>query len=193
MQTVKLPITLLVVFILSGCIQYSLVPAGEVNIKDIKVTTGMAWNKSPFKLGPNTTVWTADGESLNQVIFIQGVGNGQTVFKDTNKDVVMPKFSDSILLHEIEDLLVTSITNLYSGQITVEPSNLKPVSFNNKSGIQFDLRYYTIDGMAIRGKAKAAISEGKLYAIIYTAADLHYYEKYEAEVDALLDTASIDA
>ena len=192
MNIIRLMGIFTIVLMLGGCIQYTLVPVGEVSVKSIKTSTGMSWNKSPFNFGPKTTVWTADGESLDQIIFIHDIANGETLFKNASKDVVMPHFSDAMLLHEIEDLLITSLTNLYNGQITVESSNLRPTQFSDKNGIQFDLKYYSIDGLAIKGKAKAAVNDGKFYAIVYTAADLHYYGKYEAEVDAILNAASIE-
>ena len=193
MKYVRLSALLLLNLLLGGCIQYTLVPAGEVTVNTIKTQTSLDWNKSPFKLGPSTTVWTADGELLNQVIFVHGVKDGGTLFNSTSKDVVMPKFSNNILPHEIEDLIITSLTNLYSGQITIETSNLKPVKFGEASGIEFELHYYSVGGLSTKGKVKATISDGTLFAIIFTAADLHYFDKYQSEVNALFEAARIES
>lgn len=182
-------ITLIV--LLSGCGQYTLVPAGNAKTTAISVDTPIAWNQSPFTLGPSTTVWTADGETLNRVIFINGVEDGLAVFKNTSQDITMPLFDKSMLPHEIEELIISSIDNLSQGQVKIDATNLRPANFGTLDGFRFDLEYFTVNGLLTRGSALATINDGKLYAIIFNAASLHYYEKYSQEVEKMFSSISI--
>lgn len=177
---------------LAGCVQYSLVPAGAaVSAKGITVTPPMDWNKSPANLGKKVEIWTRDGVSLDQLIFIGGVSDGETLFKSWNKALPMPAFNAGMLPNDVEDLVKTSLKNLAGGEIQIDTSNLKPTEFGGTFGFEFELDYFEKSGLKKRGNAFAAIKDEQLFVILFTAADLHYFGEHLPEVRKLFESAVI--
>ncbi|TQV74184.1 hypothetical protein FKG94_16385 [Exilibacterium tricleocarpae] len=177
---------------LSGCVQYSLVPAKTTTGGGIQITPSIAWNKAPSQYNPgkNTEVWTADGQSLNQLVFVGGVSTGSPIFKQPNKNIPMPAFSSDMLPNEIEEMVETSIKNRYNGQVAVDTSNLRPAKFGDNRGFRFNVEYFTVNGLQTKGDVIASIKDDQLYMIIFTAAGMHYYDKYIGEVEKLFASAA---
>ncbi len=184
-------LSLCIVFWLAGCVQYTLVKTGAQKVGKIQLNVAEPWNKSPHKMGPKVTTWTSDGMFLNKLIFVDGVAQGEKLMKETSKDTPLPKFKSDLLPHEIEDYIKSSLINNAGGQLTIETANLKPSKFGDAMGVEFELSFYNADGLAYRGKAMSAIKNQKLYAIIYLATKIHYYEKHEKQVEDMLASAVI--
>ena len=177
---------------LAGCVQYSLVTAGSaVAAKGITVTPSMDWNKSPANLGKKAEVWTHDGESLDQLIFIGGISEGEALFNSQNKALPMPTFNPTMLPNDVEDLVKTSLKNLAGGELQIDTSNLKPAQFGDAFGFEFELDYFEKSGLKKRGNAFVAIKNEQLYMILFTAADLHYFGEHLPEVRKLFESAVI--
>ncbi len=190
----KTLLKLFVVFsvaLMVGCVQYTLVPIGKNEHNGMSVETSINWNKSPVTFGPKTVLWTADGEMLNRLVLVSAVADKEAMFHSRREDTPQPKFSANLLPHEIEAFIKTSMTNMSGGQYPVETSNLTPAKIGQDMGIKFDISYYNVDGLLSKGKVGAVITNGKLYAMIFTAASLHHYDKYKGEVDRILSTLSI--
>lgn len=177
--------------VLTGCSAYSLKPAGATKVGDMQFQSTMTWNKVPSALGPQTEVWTADGALLNQFIFVTGVKNGKTLFRDFSKDTPMPKFNSKVLPHELKTLVETSLTNTSGGKQPITGSNLKPRKVGDAMGVEFDLEFFNADGLLNRGKVLAFIKGDKLYSVIFSAANTYHYEQYKPEFDAIAKTIKL--
>lgn len=191
MKIFKKTMLLLVVTAMTGCVQYTLVKAGPVKVGKISFKTDEAWNKSPSKIGKKTTIWTADGMLLNKVIFVDGIVAGEKMLTEPSKGTPLPKFNPNLLPHEIEDFIRSSLVNNSAGSLSIDTSNLKPAKFGDAMGVEFEMSFFNGDGLAYRGKTLSAIKDNKLYAIIYLATKLHYYEKHEAQIDNMFTSATI--
>ena len=183
--------TLFLCLFLASCVSYKLVKTQSVNVKGINVTPTVAWNKSPWAPGKNVEVWTADGQSLNEVIFIGGIENGKTLFEARNKELPMPKFSSTMLANELETLTLSSFKNLYGGQIDLKSSNMRPHMIGDQMGFRFNLSYFTEDGLEKSGDVLVSVKDDRFYAVVFIAAKLHYYDKYQPSVDAMLNSVAI--
>ena len=188
----KHSVAVVLAILLTGCVQYSLVSSNQLATpQSISVVPSGDWNKSPVKMGKKTEIWTRDGEALNQLIFVGGVNDGESLFKEMNKDIPMPTFSPDMLPNDIEDLVSTSIKNLANGTIEVNTSNLKPSQVGESFGFRFNFDFYTESGLYKKGDALAAIKDDQLYVIIFIATSLHYYDAYLPEINDIFEKAQI--
>ena len=177
--------------ILSGCVQYSLVEPGPVQVKEMNISTNIPWNKAPAvsKPGPKTEMWTTDGPLLNALIFFSGVGDGEHLFNQKSRKDPMPTFSKDMLPHDVVSLAEASMTkHLGAGDVLVKSKNLKPIMLNGQPGFRFNMDFYNVDGLAFQSDMVCSIKEDKLYAVLYLGTELHYYDNYKDEVEHIFNT-----
>lgn len=175
----------------TSCAQFQLVKQETVNVKGITVTPTGNWNKSPWDIGKKTEVWTADGHSLNEVIFISGISDGEALFKSRSKELPMPSFNASMLPNELQDLVLTSFKNLMGGKLEFTAQNMRPQDFSENMGFRFNISYFTEDGLEKAGDIFMTVKDGQLYAIVYMAAKMHYYPKHHLSVEQMFNSAVI--
>lgn len=175
---------------LSGCAPYTLVPANNVaDLKGFSVTPGKEWSQAAYKPGPKAISWTSSGEVLDQLLFIGDITDGEALLRTHSKDLPMPKYSSTMLPFDIENLVKSSIKNSANGIIEVKTSNLQPAQFGNVPGFRFNISFYTPSGLSKAGDVLGATLDGRLYLIIYTAAELHYYKNRLPEVEKIFSSA----
>lgn len=176
--------------LLAACQPYSLVRANSpAKLNGFSVTPGEEWSKASYKMGPKAVTWTSNGEVLDQLILIGDINNGESLFKNTNKDLPMPSFSSDMLPFDVETLVKTSLKNTASGEIDVKTENLQPADFGNVSGFRFNISFFTANGLLKTGDVLGAVKDGKLYLMIYAAADMHYYKTRLPEVEKVFASA----
>ncbi|KJS07852.1 MAG: hypothetical protein VR73_07725 [Gammaproteobacteria bacterium BRH_c0] len=178
--------------LLAACQPYSLVRANNpVKLNGYSVTPGEEWNKASYKLGPKAVTWTSNGEVLDQLILIGDIGSGEALFKNTNKNLPMPPFTSDMMPFDVETLVKTSLKNSANGEVEVNTENLQPANFGGKSGFRFNISFYTASGLLKSGDVLGAVKDGKLYLMIYSAADLHYYKSKLPEVEKVFASVII--
>ncbi|MDH4110023.1 MAG: hypothetical protein OEW35_17185 [Gammaproteobacteria bacterium] len=183
---------LAVLLVVSGCasISYTLVAPGTVNVGDLQVSAAQSWNKAPAGTTASrkdTQVWTRDGLLLDRLIMIPAVPDGEPVFRTNDKEAALPPFRADMLPNEIEELTESSITKLFGeGEASVETSNLRPQRFGDDRGVLFNMHIKVTDSPDYKGLAGAFIADGKLYLMMYIAADPYYFDKNLAEVETLI-------
>ena len=175
-------------FLLAGCGQFSMVPAGSNVIQGLSFTSTSDWNKSPSAPTSNSEVWTKDGLALNELLFIYEVEDGASLFRQSSDELPMPSYRSSMLPNEIEELVKTSLINAMGGEIPISTSNLRPMPIEDIIGFRFEFDFYTTEGLAIRGDVLAIPDNELLNVIIYKAASMHYYEKDLEEVNAIFES-----
>lgn len=176
---------------LTACAQYKLIKKQSVSVNGITVTPTIEWNKSPANIGKNVEIWTVDGHSLNEFLILGGIPSGNSLFKTNNKELPMPAFKADMLPNELEDLVLTSLNNLMGGKLELTASNMRPENFAGEMGFRFNVNYFTEDGLAKQGDIVVSVRDGKLFGLVFIAAKMHYYTKYQAEIDSLIKTAKI--
>lgn len=178
---------------LAGCIQYTIVEPGEAKFTNMTLSSPIAWNKSPFKPSPiaGSQSWTNNGEGLDRVMFIPGVESGKPMFRSF-KENSMPVYDSGMLPVELSEFVEASLTKWYGeGQVDIEVSNLAPASIDNSKGIRFDISYMAPIGYPVKGKAVVLQKDEKLYIVIFTAAEQHYFDLYEKTVDQMFESIKI--
>ena len=186
----KITLLGLVALLLASCAPYSLVPADKpVKFNGFSITPQADWNKAGYKPGPKAESWTSNGEVLDQLLLIGNITPGEALLKSQNKNLPMPKFSDDMLPFDVENLVKTSLKNRSNGEIDVTSYDLQPAQFGSVAGFRFNIRYFTPGGLLQTGDVLGAIKDDKLYLLIYTAANLHYYQNRLPEVENIFKSA----
>jgi hypothetical protein len=181
--------------LLSGCVAYTLVPAQTTAVSKagMSVTPSTAWNKSPANptLNGIAEVWTQDGPLLNQLTFIGGLKDGQTLIRAAPGATTKPPlFKSTMLPQEIVEFVEKSYRVQTSSPI-FNVTNVKPSTFSGQPGVQFDFDFTTQDEVRRKGRAAGAIKNGLLYLMIYDGAAVHYYDRNLAEFDRIVASAQI--
>lgn len=179
---------LIPLLVLAACQSYSMVGPGNVTTPAMQVATDQAWNKSPQKLAGNQ-LWTLDGQMLNAIVFLEGIEDGKPLFK-VSKKAEYGVFRSNMLPNEVMELAESSLAKIMNTSAT-STSNLKPITFAGSKGFQFNYTYVTDLDVPMKGLASGAIINGKLYLILYHAAETHYYGKTLPEAEHIVASARV--
>jgi hypothetical protein len=183
-------------FLLGGCVSgYTLVKADRVSVAGgtMKVHPSIAWNKMPrtaFDV-PREEAWTQNGVLLDSITFIGAVSDGEAIAKQRKKDDrKVPVFRSNMTPQD----LVSMVESYYriKGQITVfETTEVKPVTFLGRPGVEFNFNYVGGDDVKRRGRSFLAIVDGKLYLMALDATALHYFDAALPEFVTIAASAGI--
>ncbi|MCY7294951.1 hypothetical protein [Alteromonas sp. a30] len=179
------------ILFLSSCAGYKLINAKSVNVKGMNVQPQTMWSKTPDSLGNNVELWTVDGRQLNQLIFIGALANNQRLFTPPSKELPMPVFKAGMLPNEMQDLVSSSLKNLYGGDVDITTSNLRPTEVAGQIGFRFNLSYFTKNGLAKQGDVLVLEKDKRLYSMIFIATKLHYFDKHAPEFDHMANSIII--
>jgi hypothetical protein len=192
----RLIVLLAVGFLLGGCVSgYTLVKADNIAVArgTMKVHPSIAWNKVPrtaFDVASEET-WTQNGPLLDSITFIGGLSDGEAIAKQRKKDDrKVPVFRSSMTPQD----LVSMVESYYRirGQITVfETTEVKPVTFLGRPGVEFNFNYVGADDVKRRGRSFLAIVDSKLYFMALDATTLHYFDAALPEFVAIAASAKI--
>jgi hypothetical protein len=179
---------------LHGCVAYSLVEPGTVEVGELRVRPESAWSRaSPTSLSfvrSGTTVWTQDGLMLNRLMIIPAVPDGETIFKDREGYAALPAFRATMLPNELEELTASSLAKMFGeGNAAVRTANLRPHRYGEDRGILLDLEAAVTDGPDYKGLAGAFVADNELYVMFYLAAVPYYYEKHLSEAEKIIKGA----
>jgi hypothetical protein len=182
---------------LSGCAAYSLVtPAPTTVSAGLQVTPGEAWNRVANPLTPyaaskvgKAEYWTADGNLLNLLSFHAGLKLGASLFRSVDKQTrPMPPFRADMTLAEIPEWVESSLRlRAASGSVTL--GEIKPITFLQSSGVQFDFTFVDDTQVRRRGRGAASIINGQLFLILYEGTAQVYFDRRIADVDRMIASA----
>ncbi len=160
------------------------------------VTPAHAWNSLKLKgfYGrKHVALWTADGESLDFIAWISGMYSGSALFQLPHKLIKkreVPVFRSSMLIPEVAEFIKASYARAL-GVTVFDILSLKPRDFGGYPGFVMEFRTVLHDEVPRRGLAAGAIVDGRLYLMLYQAAELHYYDRYRPDVLDMLDTLTL--
>ncbi len=175
--------------ILTGCAPFNIVEPKPREIGGAyKVQPTVAWNAySKQQFGLIDERWTIDGIGLGDMRFWHDVKGGETLFE--SRTLEYPKFEADMRPTEVAELYAGSLSK--AGVVDFETQNLRPAKFGNVEGFRFEFTYLVDTGLKQRGTALAAIVDGKLQLIVYSAPELHYYEKNLEEAEKVLASVQV--
>ncbi len=177
----KLAITIICLQLVGCAAKYTYLKAGRKNVTEAySVSTDINW--SQLKIG-KITLWTANGSTLDRIIFFNGIEEDETIFDDKKS----LKFRSSMNEVEIAELFIGSLKS--SGQWAKAKMNrLAPKAFGPFDGFYFELDLTSEDGLSYKGAASCSIIDKKLYSILFLATELHYHPQYNEEFKNILSS-----
>lgn len=182
--------TALCAFALAACGPNPLVRSGPATaVGSIALETPVDWSRFGDS---RVELWTRDGTLLNQLQFVGAVEPGQHVFRSRRESKRRPDgpyFREGMNGLELQALVLDGLSEL--GAVRPQARALRPKSFGAGTGesVRFDIDTANQDGLVYRGIAQASVRHGKLYVMLFLAPAEHYFERDQAVVERMLDSA----
>jgi hypothetical protein len=171
----------------------SLVPAGPrtgIAKSTLSATPASEWNKLSRNDGPNTEVWTIDGDELDKVTFFGGIVHGKPLLREVDrKHHPLPKVKANMLITDIPTLLESTYRVQGVSQMSVDAQ--EPAMLGSHKAIHFTYRFTRTDEVLRKGEGIGALVDGKLYLVTYEAPALHFFDKDVAKYRALAATLAL--
>ena len=138
----------------------------------MSVRSDGGWNRIDGDSSADATeVWTAEGVTLDMLLFYDGS---------------VPGWRPGMLPHDIVELY-ESLVARDGGAFRLE--RLVPARFGEAQGFLFEHSTTAPSGLELRGRAYGTLVDGRLYLMSYTAPALHFYAKHLPRVEALAASA----
>ena len=173
---------------------YTLVRAREVRVGDhsLAVTPPREWNKVSARVFTDirdVEDWTQNGPYLDGISFVTGLKDGKAlVYQRSRDDRQVPKFRSNMTPPEIA-AMVESLFRVRGGAVEFTTTSLAPRPFLGANGFQYDFQHLDSDEVRRRGRAVAAVVDGKLYLILFDAARSHYFNALLPDFEAIVSSA----
>jgi hypothetical protein len=188
---------LILTLCLAGCTGgYLLVSPGTRLIDDLKVQADPGWNRVPATgirwARSNAQVWTKDGMSLDRLVIIPHVPNGEAVYLAHKVSTVFPAFDAGMSGDDLQKLLESTI-EIASGEglTDISSNNLRPQMFGDSPGYVFDLVAVVHDGPNYRGVAGVFVADDHLYLLYFLGAIPYYFEQHRGSAEAVIRSATL--
>ena len=203
------PIILLLIVLLfiSGCTQYTAVPAGRREVGSLySVKSNVTWSQADEG---GIQMWTIDGPLLEALRFVI-LNDGDTLFRSSDKDAKLPRFRAHMTPNEVVEFFVASLKSVSGGVDThqlakgmvvpegiragsinassLDIQNLRPSDFGNLPGFRFDFSFLSKEGLERQGFALGSIHDGKLLLMVYTGTREYYFDKHKQEVETIFSS-----
>ena len=175
---------------------YSLVRVKEVRVGDdsMAVTPPREWNKISGSLFVDIHAvedWTQNGVYLDGISFVTGFKDGKAlVYQRRRDDRQVPKFRSNMTPPEIA-AMIESLFRVRAGAVDFKTLSMTPRPFLGANGFQFDYEHLDSDEVRRRGRAVAAVINGRLYMILFDAARSHYYNALLPDFEAIVSSARL--
>ena len=173
---------------------YSLVRVKEVRVGDdsMAVTPPREWNKISGSLFVDIHAvedWTQNGPYLDGMSFVTGLKDGKAlVYQRSRDDRQVPKFRSNMTPPEIA-AMIESLFRVRGGAVDFKTVSLAPRPFMGVNGFQFDYEHLDSDEVRRKGRAVAAVINGRLYMILFDAARSHYYNALLPDFETIVTSA----
>ena len=182
------------VLALAACAHVSKVNTGETTVRNrLTVTVDTAWNQFERGMADNTPTWTIEGITVDALQFYVGIKDGELIAPtpSSGKGVLPLTFKASMQPAEV--------VSLYQGLWTRDGSSftldkLEPSEFLGAKGFRFEYSLTRkVDDVRLKGVAYAAVRNGELFVINYSAPRLAFFPRYVGRVETLVKTARVKA
>lgn len=180
------------VAVLAGCAvpAVKVGPGPTVVGERIMVSIDEAWNHLPgFSLRRPWTVWTADGVAIDELRFWAGLKEGESIAPAEGSDRRPLGFKATMQPHELVALFA-SLHTRDGSTFTLE--RLEPADFVGVKGFRFRyalMRYH--DDVKLAGVGWAAVRNGELYAMTFTAPRVGFFPRHEKRVEQIAKSARL--
>lgn len=169
---------------------WQLVPAGsEVMVGRLRITSQSAWNAAGGQ-EPGTLAWTHDGMDLN-LLEIAAARAGQPLYRERRHRHrrPTPPLPAGLALVDLADLFQSTV-RAGTGAAGFVIDHASPARLGDRPAIELSYRFSLPDDpLERRGLARLAVVDGVVYAVIFTAPAIHYFDAGVGEVRTMMDRA----
>lgn len=181
--------------LLAGCgPSFKLHSAGEPLVaKSVTVVPAQDWNlASGLNYEKHTTLLTANGLGLDEVLIFSGVKEGEILFpvKSPTVSSALPRFRADMLPNEVMEFVQASMS-LDESTTLFELGQLQPADFASQPGFDFEFSYVAQDEVRRSGRAVGAVVSGQLYLMVLRATAVHYYDALADEFQTMVASARL--
>ena len=189
--SLRMPTFFVVLLTLAACGQYQQVKQGATSVGTMSVTAkAPIWNKVPPGHAPGgLPTWTVDGVTLNSLSFVSGIEDGKPLVAEHSK-TPYPVFRSAMLPNELAHRVRPPCPRLFGATIT-KTGELRPLTIAGQPGFELDFEFVTDDEVIRRGFVGGTVKDGKLQAVLYQAARMHYFAKDLDAARELIVTAQL--
>lgn len=184
---------LLLLAVLAGCASVKKVESGKHTVGErLVVDIGGAWNHLDFPGIKPAEIWTMEGVTIDEFLIYSGIKDGQAMHPagrtvEGQKDLV---FRSAMQNEEVVALLEGVLSRDGS---TFKLLRLDPYPFAGRKGFRFEYeRIRKVDNVQLRGVAFGAVDKGELFAVVYHAPRLTFFNKHQASVEAIARSVAIN-
>ncbi|MBA3578319.1 MAG: hypothetical protein H0W39_12055, partial [Sphingomonas sp.] len=117
--------------------------------------------------------------------------HGRYLIQTNRRDAQqVPRFHSNMTAPEIQSMLESAF-RVRGGAVDFKTLSLQPRQFLGQPGFQFDFEHLDSDEVWRKGRAVAAVIDGRLYLIMIDAVRSHYYPEALADLEALVASAQL--
>ena len=182
----------LVVLLLAGCTQYALIAPEQVKVGTaLTVRPETSWNRVNAATPGSVEIWTADGPSLDSLMFFHGIADGEPLLDRSgggSSQAPLPAFRSTMTPTEIMELFEATMAQTTRSTLAAG-RGLRPADFGGAPGFRFDFAYTGRDEIERDGFVTGAIKDDELYLIFFQGTRLYHHEKHRAAAEAVAASA----
>ena len=181
---------------LSGCIAYTLVPAGEPSLvggNTLSVEPSSEWNAMPKAMDQTEweETWTRNGPLLETIGFVGGLPEGKTLRKQKKKtDRQVPLFRADMTPQDLVSMVETSYRT--QGVTVFDIQSVDTVDFLGGKGVKMSFTYAPDDGISKKGSCILRVVDKKLYVIKLEGVSSHYFDAAVPEFEKIVASARLE-
>lgn len=186
-----LVLTSLMIFV-SACANLSAVSTGRSTFEGgFTVDVSGTWNQFERGVGDNVKTWTRDGLYIDALRFFPGIGDGKEVAEFNVQQEGQAKLIFKSIMSE------RAIIGLFEQYFSRDGSvftttSIAPAKFIQTDGIRFEFELIRkADGVRLTGTGWFAKTDSKLYAVVFTAPKLGFYQNQIPDVVNMAGTARV--
>lgn len=177
-------------FVMSACAGIQPAKPGPFVVDgEYRVTLGETWTAYPRDRRTQLRTLTIDGKALNSLSFAASLDDGHMLIHTYARDKLIPRYRADMTMTEIVAFVRDSLS--VGGMNDARLVAVRPEMFGTLDGVRFDIEGATQRGLKMSGTGKAAKEDGKLHLIVYTAPSEYYFSLHEEEVEAILDSVTL--
>jgi hypothetical protein len=185
-------LTAVVALVFAGCAQVKQVATGDVTLKNrLVVTIEKPWNQFETGVGDNTPTWTQEGVAIDALRFYVGLKDGELIAPTPPEPKGQRPLAFKAAMNPRD--VIALFEGYYSqGGSTFTLDKVTPQTFLGQPGYRFEFSSVRkVDEVRLLGVGWAAVRNGELFAITYTAPRLTFFARHLGSAEAVVRSARV--
>ncbi len=189
----KKVILILLVGLLSSCANVVKVESGEFKVSEhMSITLTGAWNQLKVPSFKPAIVWSMEGVTVDQLLIYSDIKEGDTLVPNGLFDSEKNK---KFIFHSTMDF--SQIASLFEAKFTADGSifnldKIEPKVISKQKGVKLEFSVIRkTDNVKMQGLAYCVVFNNQLYALIYQAPKLTFFNRYQEDIEKMASTISV--